>query len=96
MVANLVSASSVIDQGDLGATTTANTMTTSPAPTPVQGNLYTITVTNAQTSATPTLNGVTIVKRAATALASGDMPAGATALLRFNGSVFQLLNPVVP
>lgn len=97
MVANLnATTSNSVAQGHLGATSGTNTMTTTPAPTLVNGYIYTVIVTNAQTVVAPTLNGTTIVKRAATPLASGDMPAGAVALLFYNGTDLKLLNPVIP
>jgi hypothetical protein len=57
-------------------------------------------VTNVNATTTPTVNvnglgAKTIVKRAATALATGDMPAGAIAVLIYDGTNFQLINPVV-
>ncbi len=53
---------------------------------------------NATTTPTVNVNGLgakTIVKRAATALAAGDMPAGAIAVMIYDGTNFQLINPVV-
>ncbi len=53
---------------------------------------------NATTTPTVNVNGLgakTIVKRAATALAAGDMPAGSIAVMIYDGTNFELINPVV-
>ena len=62
------------------------------------GDTYFITLTNANTSATPTLNitslgAKTIKKEGSLTLVAGDIPAGHEAILRYNGANLILLNP---
>lgn len=64
------------------------------------GRPYYITITNASTSTTPTLNldslgAKTIKKDGGDALVSGDMPAGHEAIFRYDGTDMILLNPKV-
>lgn len=66
----------------------------------VTGNLLVVKALNTNATTTPTINvsGLgtkTIVKRASTALAAGDILAGMMLLLVFDGTNFQLTNPVV-
>lgn len=65
------------------------------------GNSLLCQINNNQTSTTPTINvnalgNKTIVKRASTAVASGDMVSGAIYLFVYNGTAMQVLNPTVP
>lgn len=66
-----------------------------------KGNSLLCQINNAQVTTTPTLNvsglGVkTIVKRAATALVSGDLESGGVYLFVYNGTNMQAFNPAVP
>lgn len=103
MVANVISSSNTITQGSLGTTTGTNTIVATPTPALaayVTDMLYTCqfggTNTGAATINVSGLGAVGLVKRASTALAAGDALIGATGLMRYNGTVMQLLNPVVP
>lgn len=65
------------------------------------GRLLIVKVAAASTSATPTLTvdsaGATVIKKDGSAdLISGDMTAGMLAILIYDGTQFQLLNPVDP
>ena len=57
------------------------------------GQKLRVRFTNANTSTTPTLNGVTITKEGSTALVAGDIPAGHEAELTDNGTNYVLGNP---
>lgn len=104
MVANLNSTPNVITQGDFGTTTGTDTIVATPSPALaayVTGALYSGQAGGTNTTTTPTINisglgALTIVKRASTALAAGDILSGATMLMRYSGTNMQLLNPVVP
>jgi hypothetical protein len=102
MVANAISGN-IMQNGDLGTTTGTNTIVATPSPplaALTTGALYTCqfggTNTGAATINVSGLGAVGLVKRASTALASGDALVGATGLMRYNGTNMQLLNPVVP
>lgn len=65
------------------------------------GSTYYVKVNSANTTTNPTINfnsvaAKTIVKRAATALAGGDLAANGFYQLIYNGSAFQVMNPTVP
>lgn len=84
-----------------GTATGTNTyaVTLSPAPTAyAAGNAYCVLFTNGNTGpATLNVNGLgakTIVKNTATALASGDIPAGRVMALVYDGTNFQLVGAV--
>ncbi len=84
------------------STTAANTYTASLSPAITTygsgGLLVKIKFTNANTgAATINLNGlgaVSMVHTDGSALISGDIPAGGTALLQYNGTSFILINPI--
>lgn len=64
------------------------------------GSLYFYKSTAANATTTPTINisglgAITIVKRAATALAAGDITNGGIIMLMYDGTNMQLINPVV-
>ena len=66
----------------------------------VTGNLLVVKANATNATTTPTINvsglgAITIVKRANTALAAGDILAGMMCLFVFDGTHFQLTNPVV-
>ena len=76
--------------------------TLSPAITIYESGMhYFITFTNANTSATPSLNlnalgAKTITKEGLTALVAGDIPANHAAILKYDGTRMILLNPAKP
>jgi hypothetical protein len=55
------------------------------------GDEFRITFTNGNTAAS-TINGTALVKNPTTALASGDLAAGGTYVVRYTGTNFQVLN----
>jgi hypothetical protein len=68
--------------------------------TSIIGNLLVVKANATNATTTPTINvsGLgtkTIVKRASTALAAGDIVAGMMCLFVYDGTNFQLTNPVV-
>jgi hypothetical protein len=89
------------DNADLVSVTAAGTDTytaTYGITALITGYDYKITVTNANTSTTPTLNldslgAKTIKKDGGDALAAGDIPAGHEAVFRYDGTDMMLLNP---
>lgn len=64
------------------------------------GQVFTFIVAHANTGgstfAVSGLSAVTVMKYGAQALAAGDMAAGMSASLQFDGTYFQLLNPATP
>lgn len=87
--------------GSGGGTADAITLTPSPALTAyATGACYTYKSTAANATTTPTiaisgLAAKTVVKRAATALAAGDITNGGIESICYDGTNLQLLNPVV-
>lgn len=87
--------------GSAGGTADALTATPGTALTAyTTGAFYLVKATATNATTTPTLNisalgNKTIVKRASTALAAGDIVNGANLLLVYDGTNMQLLNPVV-
>jgi hypothetical protein len=82
-------------------TTNAFTATYSPAITAyIKGQVFFVQINNTQNNTTPTLNvnglgAKTIVKRASTAVASGDMVSGGMYIFVYDGTNMQVLNPTV-
>jgi hypothetical protein len=87
--------------GSAGGTADALTATPNPALTSYgSGAFYLLKATATNATTTPTLNisalgAKTIVKRASTALAAGDIVSGMIMHLAYDGTNLQLLNPVV-
>lgn len=107
MVANL-STGAVLNstiEGFMGTASGTDTITVNPSPMPLlaytTNALLMVQAGGNNATTTPTINinslgAKTIVKRASTALAAGDIVSGMLMLLRYNGTNMQLLNPVVP
>jgi hypothetical protein len=87
--------------GSAGGTADALTATPTIALTAyTTGAFYIVKATATNATTTPTINisslgAKTIVKRAGTALAAGDIVNGANLLLVYDGTNMQLLNPIV-
>lgn len=91
----------IMYMGAAGGTTDALTFTPTTALTAyTTGAIYLIRASATNTTTTPTANisalgAKTIVKRASTALAAGDIVNGALYWLTYNGTNLQILNPTV-
>lgn len=87
--------------GTTGGTATAYTVSPTPAVTALTtGACYFVKFNAANSGTTPTLQvnstaATTIVKRASTALAANDITANAIGQVCFDGTNYELLNPVV-
>ena len=96
-----VTAGTMQFMGTAGGTADALTATPTPAISAYTTNaVYFVRATATNATTTPTLNisglgAKTIVKRAATALAAGDIVNGMGLLFFYDGTNMQLLNPVV-
>lgn len=78
-------------------TITGTTVTANAVSAYVTGQVFSFVAAGANTGAVTlnvnTLGGKSITKRGATALASGDIPSGYLAIVAYDGTQFQLINP---